>query len=115
VRKPWKGCLSRWPRVTAEQVVAERKSIDTLRRRTAGSQPGVEAREGRLGEILAKAFVAGPRRAKPKGASSGGRANSAFVRQGLLEGSKPRNRGLSSRPVPSGTGIPTGETVGGFF
>jgi hypothetical protein len=35
-----------------------------------------------------------PRRAKPKGASSGWRTKPSFNRQGLSEGSNPRNRGL---------------------
>jgi hypothetical protein len=79
----------------------------------AGFDPPEKARERRPGEILAKVFVAGPRREKPKGASSGWRAKHTLGRQGLLRGSKPRNRGLPSRPCVSAQGIPVSETVGG--
>jgi hypothetical protein len=39
-----------------------------------------------------------PRRAKPKGASSGRRVNPLLGRQGLSEGLKPGNRALLGRP-----------------
>jgi hypothetical protein len=58
---------------------ARRGLIDTLRRRRAGFCPPRKARERRPGGILAEAFVAGPRRVKPKGASSGWRAKHTRV------------------------------------
>jgi hypothetical protein len=50
---------------------------------------------------------------KPKGASSGRRANPSSGRQGLSKGSKPRSRGLLGRPTASAAGIPTGRTASG--
>jgi len=57
--------------------------------------------------------MASPGRPKPKGASSGRRINLPSRRQELSEGSRPRNRGLSGRPVASAAGTPAGETVSG--
>lgn len=53
------------------------------------------------------------RRTKPKGASSEARAKRSVRRKGLLEGSNPRNRGFSSRPLLRRGNI-EGLTVGGF-
>jgi hypothetical protein len=50
---------------------------------------------------------------KPKGASSDRRTKHALGRQGLLKGSKPRNRGLRDRPSALVVGTPAEGTVGG--
>jgi len=68
-------------------------------------EPYWEARERRPGEILVKASVSNPGRVKPKGATSGWRIKHTSERQGLSEGSKPRNRGLSSRPLHLGARV----------
>ena len=49
----------------------KQRLIDTLRRRRQGANLDEEARERRSGEIPVKAFVTGPARVKPKGATSG--------------------------------------------
>jgi hypothetical protein len=83
----------------------ERRLIETLRRRRPHASGAEEARERRSGEIPVKVFANGPGRAKPKGATSGRRTKHASGRQGLSEGSKPRNRSSSSRPLCFGTRV----------
>jgi len=98
VRKPYEGAspypggLARW----AEE--ARRKPIETLGRRPAGVSQQDKARERRSSEISVQASVGNLARVKPKGASSGRCAKHTLGRQGLSEGSKPRNCGSSSRP-----------------
>lgn len=77
---------------------AGRRSIETLGHRRSGVSPGGKVRERRSGEIPVKAFAGNLGRVKPKGASSGRRAKHTLGRQGLSEGSNPRNRGSPSRP-----------------
>jgi hypothetical protein len=60
-------------------------------------------------------LLAGPGRANPKGASGGWRAKHTLGREGLRQGSKPRNRGPLDRPGASAAGMKAGETVSGGF
>jgi hypothetical protein len=61
-------------------------------------------------------LLAGPGRANPKGASGDWRAKHTFGREGLRQGSKPRNRGPLDRPDALAAGKKAGETVcGGFW
>jgi hypothetical protein len=69
VRKASKGGFMRPFAFMWTEDEAERKSIETLRRRRP-ALAGRKARERRLGEIPAKVFVACPRRPKPKGVAS---------------------------------------------
>jgi hypothetical protein len=114
VQKPYKGGLARNRVFMRGPDEVKRRPIETLgRRRMWRLRQICEARERRSGEIPVKACVKNPRRAKPKGASSRRRAKHTSGCQGLSEGSKPRNRGLSSRPVGSPAGATAGETVRG--
>jgi hypothetical protein len=100
VQEPYKGCLVRNRVLMRDPDEVRRRPIDTLGRRWVRRLRRIrEARERRSGEIPVKASVKDPRRAKPKGAASRRRAKPASGCQGLSEGWKPRNRGLSSRPV----------------
>jgi hypothetical protein len=121
VWKPSKGRSSRLrPLAVGDPSGAKRRLIDTLWRRPAalsspadGCPPG-EARERRSGEIPVEAVACVPSKGKPRGASSVRRAKHVSGRQGLREGSKPRNRGLRGRPRGFGCVVaPVGGTVGG--
>jgi len=96
---------------------AEQKPIDTLRRRFV--QRFIVERVKRVSGGGAKSrprlLPEDPRRVKPMGGASSRRVKPSSDCQGLLEGSKPRNRGSSGRPGTSVAGIPLGETVGGCF
>jgi hypothetical protein len=94
---------------------AERKPIETLGRRRAGFAGTAKRVRGGWAKSRLRLSPENPRRAKPKGGSCGHRAKPLFGRQGLLEGSKPRNRALSGRPGASAAGAPLGETVRGSF
>jgi hypothetical protein len=59
--------------------------------------------------------LAGPGRANPKGAFSGWRPKHTFGREGLRQGSNPRNCGPLDRPGASAAGKKAGETVCGGF
>jgi hypothetical protein len=83
------------------QAEADRDSVVS----PAGRKFRREARERRSGEIPIKASVSSPGRGKPKGATSGRRTKHTSGRQGLSEGSKPRNRSLSSRPLHFGARV----------
>jgi len=83
----------------------ERKLIETLGCHRRGVTRVGQARERRSGEIPVKAFAGGPGRVKPTGATSGRRTKHTSDRQGLLEGSKPRNRSSSSRPLHFGARV----------
>jgi hypothetical protein len=77
---------------------ARQKLIETLGRRRLGVSRVGEARERRSGEIPVKASAGNLGRVKPRGASSVRCAKHTLDRQGLSEGSNPRNRGSPSRP-----------------
>jgi len=83
----------------------KRKLIETLGCRWCGVSRSKQARERRSDEIPVKASVNSPGRGKPKGATSGRRTKHTSDRQGLLEGLKPRNRSLSSRPLHFGARV----------
>jgi len=83
-----------------------RRLIDTLRRRRVRRVIAVfvkRARGARV-KVRAKSPMASPGRLKPKGASSGRRTNPSSNRQELLEGSRPRNCGLSGPACRFGGG-----------
>jgi hypothetical protein len=96
---------------------AERKLIDTLGRRRAWRFVVRFVKRVRGGRAKSRSRLSpeNPRRAKPKGGSSGQQAKPLSGRQELWEGSKPRNRGLSGRPGASVAGTPLGKTVCGPF
>lgn len=70
---------------------------------------------GDRAESWSRRSLAGPGRANPKGASGVRRAKHTFGREGLRQGSKPRNRGPLDRPDASAAGKKAGETVSGGF
>jgi len=73
-----------------------------------------EACERRAGESPLQSPVVSPGRAKTQGSIQRfRRPNQTPGRQGLSRGSKPRNRGLSGRPVAPATVATAGETVCG--
>jgi hypothetical protein len=117
VREPYKGHLVRLRTSVRRADEAERKPIDTLGRwRLRRFVVGLTKRErGDRVKPRSRFPPKYPKRAKPKGASSDERAKHMTRRQGLLQGSKPRNRGLLGRPVASAMGKPVGKTVGGCF
>jgi hypothetical protein len=103
------------PGLPGHAVRARREPIDTLRRQRPwpqGLRSAKRVRGGRA-ESRPRPSSASPRRAKPKGASGGWRANHTPATKGLSEGSKPRNRGLSGRPAARAVGRTAGETVCG--
>jgi hypothetical protein len=97
--------------------VARREPIDTLWRRWSGRFVVRVAKRVRGGRAKSWPRLprADPGRGKPMGASSGRGAKHVCGRQGLRQGSKPRNRGLSGRPNASASGTTAGETVSGCF
>jgi hypothetical protein len=64
----------------------------------ASCRVGKHARGGRV-KARSRSALSNPRRAKPKGATGDVRAKSPVRRKGLRQGSNPRNRGFSSRPL----------------
>jgi hypothetical protein len=78
------------------------------------SQAGHQACERRSrGQPRSRLSLVGPKRAKPRGASSRRWVNRPSPCQGLLEGQKPRSRGLPGRPTASAVGETGGETACG--
>jgi hypothetical protein len=67
--------------------------------------------------VKARSRFSGARlgRGKPRGAAGGRRTNTTLGRQGLLQGAKPRNRGLPGRSVVSAAETTAGKTVCGGF
>jgi len=73
-----------------------------------------EACERRAGKGPLQSSAANPGRGETQGSIQRiWRPNQAPERQGFSRGSKPRNRGLSGRPVASATEATTGKTVSG--
>jgi hypothetical protein len=93
----------------------KQKLIETLGRRRRGVSPAEEARERRSGEILTQASVSSPERGKPKGASSGWPAKHMLAARDSHEGRTQEPRLVEPAPALACVGIPTRETVGGFF
>jgi len=105
VQKPYEG-VPPFPGRLADRADGTRwKLIETLRCRRYGVSRIEEARERRSGEIPVKVSTSDPGRVKPKGATSGRRTKHTSDRQELLEGSKPRNRSSSSRPLHFGARV----------
>jgi len=105
VQEPYEGIPSFPARLAERADGMERKLIETLGCRRCGVSRVEEARERRSGEIPVKASASCPGRVKPKGATSGRRTKHTSDRQELSEGSKPRNRGSSSRPLHFGARV----------
>ena len=114
--EPYEGCPVQGVRLAGrdgqDQAKAERDSGAPAR---TGRKAGYSQK--RVGGTRVKARVRlsleDPEREKPKGAAGDRRAKHPLDREGLLEGSKPRNRGLLGRPIASAAGATAGKTVCG--
>jgi len=84
---------------------------------TAGACVALVAKRerGDWAKSWSRRSLAGPGRANPRGASGGWRAKHTLGREGLRQGSKPRDRGPLDRPDASAAGKKAGETVSGGF
>jgi len=109
------GCFSQYLRFTAGEVEAERMPIETLRRRRPGESARTgKVRERRQGEIPAKVFVEALERRNPGEHPAVGVLTTRSVARDSRKGQNPGTAACRAGPC-SGAGIPTGETVCGFF
>jgi len=118
VWKPYKGCPSHRYRFGGVGPGRTRRGlIDTLGRRPSWPQGWLgEACERGAGEIPPRFASRNPKRAKPRGASSGRRANHASGARDFRKGQSPGTAAIRAGHLAFGRdGISDGETVRGFF